>query len=74
MVPRLGAHMSVAGGLPRVGLEPFRRIVNDQRFRGLPMLLETPKAEGNTRGAIDVDPLDRANLDALRGLIGRRAL
>jgi deoxyribonuclease-4 len=31
-----------------LGLEPFRRIVNDPRFRGLPML-ETPKEEGRAK-------------------------
>jgi hypothetical protein len=38
------------------------------------MLLETPKAEGKSRGAIEVDPLDRANLDVLRGLVTSRTL
>lgn len=44
-----------------LGLEPFRMILNDPRFRGLPMLLETPK--GNDM-AEDIE-----NLAALRGLI-----
>ena len=39
------------------------------RFRGLPMLLETPKAEGKATGPIAIDPLDEQNLNALRGLI-----
>jgi deoxyribonuclease-4 len=56
-------------GMGCLGLEPFRRIVNDRRFRGLPMLLETPKAEGKAKGAIEVDPLDEANLNALRALV-----
>jgi deoxyribonuclease-4 len=56
-----------------LGLEPFRRIVNDVRFRDLPMLLETPKAEGKATGAICVDPLDEANLNALRGLANAAA-
>src|SRR3954465_9029832 len=48
------------GGGP-IGLEPFRRIVNDRRFRAMPMLLETPKAEGKATGPITVDPLDEQN-------------
>ena len=35
----------------------------------LPMLLETPKAEGKPKGAIAIDPLDEQNLKTLRGLI-----
>ncbi len=67
---RVDRHEHIGRGC--LGLEPFRRIVNDKRFRGLPMLLETPKAEGKPKGAIEVDPLDRANLATLRGLIGAR--
>ncbi|MFH1926735.1 MAG: deoxyribonuclease IV [Chloroflexota bacterium] len=44
-----------------LGLEPFRMILNDPRFRGLPMLLETPKGKDM---AEDVE-----NLAVLRGLI-----
>lgn len=69
---RVDRHEHIGKGC--LGLEPFRRIVNDRRFRGLPMLLETPKADGKATGAIEEDPLDRANLDALRGLLGRRTL
>jgi deoxyribonuclease-4 len=66
---RVDRHEHIGRGC--LGLEPFRRIVNDRRFRGLPMLLETPKAEGKARGAIEVDPLDERNLDTLRGLIAK---
>ena len=64
---RVDRHEHIGQGC--LGLEPFRRIVNDRRFRGLPMLLETPKAEGKATGAIEVDPLDERNLNTLRGLI-----
>ena len=57
-------------GLGYLGLEPFRRIVNDPRFRDLPMLLETPKSEGKATGPIAIDPLDERNLNTLRSLIG----
>jgi deoxyribonuclease IV len=66
---RVDRHEHIGQGC--LGLEPFRRIVNDRRFRDLPMLLETPKGEGKAAGAIEVDPLDQRNLDTLRGLIGK---
>ena len=65
---RVDRHEHIGKGF--LGLEPFRRLVNDRRFRHLPMLLETPKAEGKATGPIAVDPLDQQNLDTLRGLIG----
>jgi len=64
---RIDRHEHIGRGC--LGLEPFRRIVNDARFRGLPMLLETPKGEGKPTGPIAVDPLDQQNLETLRGLI-----
>jgi deoxyribonuclease-4 len=64
---RVDRHEHIGQGC--LGLEPFRRIVNDRRFRGLPMLLETPKAEGKATGVIVVDPLDERNLNVLRGLL-----
>lgn len=65
---RVDRHDHIGKGC--LGLEPFRRLVNDPRFTRLPMLLETPKLETpESRRASDVDPLDRVNLDVLRGLI-----
>jgi deoxyribonuclease-4 len=64
---RVDRHTHIGEGF--VGLDAFRRIVNDRRFRGLPMLLETPKSEGRATGPIVADPLDIKNLTALRGLI-----
>jgi deoxyribonuclease-4 len=52
-----------------VGIEAFRRLVNDRRLRGLPMLLETPKTAGSPPRVVAVDPLDEQNLKTLRGLI-----
>jgi deoxyribonuclease-4 len=66
---RVDRHEHIGQGC--LGLEPFRRIVNDRRFRNLPMLLETPKAEGKATGPIVVDPLDEQNLETLRRLIGK---
>ena len=54
-----------------LGLEPFRRIVNDPRFRRLPMLLETPKEDVRSKGAVAMDRFDERNLATLRGLIER---
>ena len=68
---RVDRHEHIGRGY--LGLEPFRRIVNDPRFRDLPMLLETPKAEGKATGPIGIDPLDERNLNTLRGLITARA-
>ncbi len=66
---RVDRHEHIGQGC--LGLEPFRRIVNDRRFRGLPMMLETPKAEGKPKGIIEIDPLDERNLNTLRGLLAR---
>jgi len=68
---RVDRHEHIGKGC--LGLEPFRRIVNDSRFTNLPMLLETPKLDTpQSRRLSDVDPLDRENLDTLRSLIGSR--
>lgn len=64
---RVDRHEHIGQGC--VGLEPFWRILNDLRFHGLPMLLETPKTEGRPPHMVDVDPLDERNLNALRGLL-----
>jgi deoxyribonuclease-4 len=64
---RVDRHEHIGQG--HLGLEPFRRIVNDRRFRHLPMLLETPKGEGKASGPITIDPLDEQNLNTLRSLI-----
>lgn len=40
---RLDRHEHIGKGT--LGLEPFRMILNDARFAGLPMLLETPKGK-----------------------------
>ena len=67
---RVDRHTHIGEGF--VGIEAFGRLVNDRRFRGLPMLLETPKSEGRPRGPVEVDPLDERNLQTLRGLLLER--
>jgi len=64
---RVDRHEHIGEGF--LGVETFRRLINDARFRGLPMLLETPKTEGRSPARIEVDPLDDKNLNTLRSLI-----
>jgi deoxyribonuclease-4 len=60
---RRDRHQHIGRG--EVGLEAFRLILNDRRFRRVPMVLETPKGP-------DLSD-DRVNLGVLRAMIGRRA-
>ena len=65
---RVDRHEHIGKGC--LGLEPFRRILNDARFARLPMLLETPKVDTpQSRRLSDVDPLDQMNLSVLRRLL-----
>ena len=64
---RIDRHEHIGRGY--VGLETFRRLLNDPRFRRLPMLLETPKTEGRSPTRIELDPLDHENLKTLRQLV-----
>jgi deoxyribonuclease IV len=50
-------------GHGHLGLEPFRRLLNDARFLSIPMYLETPK--GDHEGM----SWDEINLATLRGLV-----
>jgi deoxyribonuclease IV len=65
---RVDRHAGIGAG--KMGLEPFRHLVNDGRFRDLPLILETPK--GNEDG----EDLDARNLEILVHLVrptrGRR--
>ncbi|MGH7172433.1 MAG: deoxyribonuclease IV [Gemmataceae bacterium] len=58
---RVDRHAHIGRG--EMGLEPFRLLVNDRRFRNRPMILETPKEEGEEKD------MDRVNLATLRGLV-----
>lgn len=65
---RVDRHEHIGKGC--LGLEPFRRLLNDRRFAGLPMLLETPKQDlPAERRRPDVDPWDARNLRLLRSLM-----
>ena len=64
---RVDRHEHIGQGC--LGLEPFRRLMHDPRFDGLPILIETEKTERSGRPeAILEDPLDVMNLRALRAL------
>ena len=64
---RVDRHEHIGHGC--LGLEPFRRLLHDSRFAGLPILIETAKTHGAERkGAIVADPLDIRNLETLRRL------
>lgn len=56
---RIDRHEHIGQGL--LGLEPFRFLVNDRRFQGIPMTLETDKGPDLAE--------DKENLQILRGLI-----
>jgi len=58
---RVDRHEHIGRG--HIGLEPFRRIVNDPRFRKTPMILETPKEDD------DGNDIDVVNLDTLRQFV-----
>jgi deoxyribonuclease IV len=57
----LDRHQHIGRG--RLGLLPFRLLLNDARWRSVPKVLETPK---------DTPTADRTNLRTLRRLIERR--
>jgi deoxyribonuclease IV len=58
---RVDRHAAIGAGC--MGLAPFRHLVNDARFRDVPMILETPK------GIEDGEDLDARNLRVLRRLV-----
>jgi deoxyribonuclease-4 len=65
---RIDRHEHIGKGC--LGLEPFRMLLNDRRFKSLPMLLETPKLDTpESRRRTDVDPWDLRNLRTLRKLM-----
>ena len=63
---RVDRHEHIGRGC--IGLEPFRRLLNDPRFAHLPMILETEKTDSRDRGKVALDPLDEMNLNTLRSL------
>lgn len=58
---RVDRHAKIGAG--KLGIEPFRHLLNDPRFANIPMYLETPKGEE------DGEQLDAINLRTLRELV-----
>jgi deoxyribonuclease-4 len=58
---RVDRHAKIGAG--KLGLAPFRHLLNDSRFSSIPMYLETPKGEENGTS------LDAINLRTLRRLV-----
>jgi deoxyribonuclease-4 len=58
---RVDRHAHIGRG--KLGLEPFRNLLNDPRFQQTPMYLETEKE------VIDGEDMDVVNLRTLRGLV-----
>ncbi|MGE5813036.1 MAG: deoxyribonuclease IV [Acidobacteriota bacterium] len=69
---RVDRHEHIGKGC--LGLETFRRLLNDRRFKDAPMLLETPKDDErerkrSIRAKLEIDPYDAMNLATLRSLM-----
>jgi deoxyribonuclease-4 len=62
---RVDRHAHIGRG--QMGKEPFRWLLNDRRFRSVPMYLETPKGEEKGKN------LDAINLRTLRRLVAKRS-
>jgi deoxyribonuclease-4 len=67
---RVDRHEHIGKGC--LGIEPFRRLVNDPRFMRVPMLLETPKLDAPERvRRAEADAWDVRNLRILRRLVSQ---
>ena len=64
---RVDRHEHIGKG--QLGIEPFRRVLNDPRFAKLPMLIETAKSERGSRAQVALDAWDARNLATLRALM-----
>ena len=58
---RVDRHAHIGRG--EMGLEPFRRLLADRRFRKVPMYLETPKGK---QDGVDLDVINLATLRRLK--------
>ncbi|QDU62069.1 Endonuclease 4 [Planctomycetes bacterium Pan216] len=63
---RVDRHEHIGRGF--LGLEPFEHLVNDRRFRDVPLYLETPKGEDPETKR----PWDTINVETLQGLVKKR--
>ena len=63
---RVDRHETIGRG--SIGTEPFGRLLRDERFCELPMVLETPKSGRGSPSSAEADPMDLQNLALLRQL------
>ena len=63
---RIDRHENIGRGC--IGTEPFGRLLRDERFGHLPMVLETPKTGDGSPSSVAADPMDLHNLTLLRQL------
>ena len=63
---RVDRHEAIGRG--HIGTDPFRRLLRDERFVDLPMVLETPKSGKVRPLEVDADPEDLENLALLKRL------
>jgi len=68
---RVDRHTKIGAGC--LGIEPFRHLLNDGRFRRVPMYLETPKGTEDGGGGKDGEELDVINLRTLRSLVEKKS-
>lgn len=66
---RVDRHEHIGHG--KLGTEPFRRLLRDDRFSQVPMYLETPKEDAATDNKPSDEPWDVINLRTLRELAER---
>jgi len=64
---RVDRHAHIGEGY--LGVDTFRRLLNDSRFADLPMLLETPKDAAGRPNLVAVDRCDQQNLTVLKRLL-----
>ncbi len=64
---RVDRHENIGQGY--IGTAPFKRLLRDKRFRGLPMIMETPKSENQSPSSVSADPMDVKNLSILRNFL-----
>ncbi|HZZ70857.1 MAG TPA: deoxyribonuclease IV [Pirellulales bacterium] len=66
---RVDRHEHIGQG--KLGLEAFRNLLNDRRFKKTPMYLETPKGPHTDETTGIEEDWDATNLRVLRNLVGR---
>jgi len=64
---RVDRHENIGRGC--IGTAPFGRLLTDERFRELPIVLETPKSGDGAPSSTAANPRDVQNLAILRQLL-----